>query len=456
MRRLILVMLSLTFSSFALSAKNVNDMPAEKVALLAYQAYVFAAPIHEFHRFVSDFHTQQGNKVRPVNVLVHSPYLTPAGDEKGMCCPNQDTVYSTAHLDMGSQPLVLTIPKIENRYYTFQITDAVTNNVAQLGTRTIGSGDRTYLLAGPKWAGITPKGMELLRFDTNEGLILLRLLVKDKNDYPALHKVQAGIKLVSLQEHKNPADKLEVEYLPFAKHWKEDNFEALRWLNHFVSRNPMPVHDAGLRSLFFDMNITGAENFEPEKFPKHVVEGFLKGKALADGMMMVRTAYTTDHVNGGLWNKVPDGQDLKYDNLLRAAITRFTLLPNDKPEAIYFGTRFDGKGLLLDGANDYIIKLKKAPPVNAFWSLSAYSSPRGRLIKNDYDKYVVNDRSEGLKVNDDGSIDLLMSMTKPKTNLSNWLPVPKGIYAVALRTYLPQAELMDDSYDLPPIIKLKK
>jgi len=172
--------------------------------------------------------------------------------------------------------------------------------------------------------------------------------------------------------------------------------------------------------------------------------------------MMVRTAYTTDHVNGGLWNKVPDGQDLKYDNLLRAAITRFTLLPNDKPEAIYFGTRFDGKGQLLDGANDYIIKLKKAPPVNAFWSLSAYSSPRGRLIKNDYDKYVVNDRSEGLKVNDDGSIDLLMSMTKPKSNLSNWLPVPKGIYAVALRTYLPLAELMDDSYDLPPIIKLEK
>jgi len=456
MRHFILVIFSLLFSSLAFSAKNVNDMPAKQVSLLAYQAYIFAAPIHEFHRFVSDFHTQMGNTERPINVLVHSPYLAPAGDEKGMCCPNQDTVYSVAHLDMGTQPLVLSIPKIEDRYYTFQITDAFTNNVAQLGTRTIGDGDRQYLLVSPSWTGETPKGMELLRFDTNEGLILLRLLIKDKSDYPALHAVQNKITLVTLQEHNNPNDKPSIEYLPFAKHWKEDSFEALKWLNHYLSKNSVPVHDEGLRAMFIDMNITGAEDFDPKKQAKHVVEGLLAGKALADNMMLVRTAYTTDHSNGSQWNKVPDGQDLKYDNLLRAAITRFTLLPNDKPEAIYFGTRFDNKGQLLDGNKDYMVKLKKAPPVHAFWSLSAYSSPRGRLIKNDFDKYVVNDRSKGLKINDDGSIDLLLSATKPQSTESNWLPVPKGTYAVALRTYLPGEELMNNTFELPPIIEVKK
>ena len=49
--------------------------------------------------------------------------------------PNADTLYGYAFLNMTSEPIVLQIPPIEpDRYYSFQLMDAYTNNYQYLGT----------------------------------------------------------------------------------------------------------------------------------------------------------------------------------------------------------------------------------------------------------------------------------------------------------------------------------
>ena len=68
--------------------------------------------------------------------------------------PNSDTPYSAVGADLRAEPLVLTVPQIEqNRYYSLQFIDLYTSNFAYVGSRTTGNGAGNYLLAGPNWSG---------------------------------------------------------------------------------------------------------------------------------------------------------------------------------------------------------------------------------------------------------------------------------------------------------------
>ena len=50
--------------------------------------------------------------------------------------PNNDTLYSLAWLDLGTEPVVLSLPDIpDERYYVIQIVDMYTFNVEYIGAR---------------------------------------------------------------------------------------------------------------------------------------------------------------------------------------------------------------------------------------------------------------------------------------------------------------------------------
>ncbi|HMO43724.1 MAG TPA: DUF1254 domain-containing protein, partial [Phenylobacterium sp.] len=52
--------------------------------------------------------------------------------------PNNDTLYSSAQLDLSAGPVTLTLPAAGDRYLSLQLMDAYTNSFAVLGTRTTG------------------------------------------------------------------------------------------------------------------------------------------------------------------------------------------------------------------------------------------------------------------------------------------------------------------------------
>ena len=68
--------------------------------------------------------------------------------------PNSDTPYSAVGADLRTEPLVLTVPPVEqDRYYSLQFVDLYTYNFAYVGSRTTGNGGGKYLLAGPELEG---------------------------------------------------------------------------------------------------------------------------------------------------------------------------------------------------------------------------------------------------------------------------------------------------------------
>jgi len=457
MKQYIAITLTLLFSTLAHSQPAPKtELSAEDIKLMAYQTYVFATPIHEFHRAITSIDMALGKKQRPLNKMVHSPIMTPAGGKKGLCCPSQDTVYSVAQLNLQAEPIVISIPRIEDRYYSLQFSNSFTINMAHIGLRQMGEGDRDIVLVGPQWQQPTPQGMQVIRFDTNDGLVGVRLLLKNQQDYPALRAVQRQVSLTPLSRYLDPSLKAqELRHMRMAKHWQEDPFETLRWLNHFLAHNPMPIHDAGLRGMFKLLGITGDPAFEPTELPAHILQGLNEGRMLAEKMITLRNQHRLDSSSQSVWQQAQGGKDQRYDNLLRATTTRYALLPSNREEAIYFASKVDSDRATLNGAASYRLHFDKSPPVEGFWSLTAYSSPDSRLLKNDYNKYVIRDRDPNLKFNKDGSLDLLLSSKKPDSNTGNWLPVPEGNFSIAIRTYLPGQAIIDGNYDFPDIMRTK-
>jgi hypothetical protein len=455
MKTYIAIVLALLVNTLAHSEpKTAEAIKAEEIKHMAYQAYVFATPIHEFHRAISAIDMALGRKLRPLNRMVHSPIMTPAGGKKGLCCPSQDTIYSVAQLDLRAEPIIISIPRINDRYYSLQFSNSFTINMAHIGIRQIGEGDQDIVLVGPEWDQPTPEGMQVIRYDTNDGLVGLRLLLKNQQDYPALRNIQKQVNLKPLSRYLDPSLKVqETRHMRMAQHWQDDHLETLRWLNHYLAHNPMPAHDAGMRGMFEALGITGDPDFDPKMLPKQIQEGLSEGHILAEKMIVLRNKHRLDSTSKSAWRRAQDGKDQRYDNLLRASIVRYALLPSDKEEAIYFASNVDSRQSPLNGASSYTLHFDKAPPVDGFWSLTAYSAPDSRLIKNAYNKYVIRDRDPSLKFNDDGSLDLLMSSEKPASGIGNWLPIPKGDFVVAIRTYLPSQPIVDGNYEFPAILR---
>ena len=57
--------------------------------------------------------------------------------------PNRDTLYSVAVLDLRAEPLVLTLPEVTDRYFTYQFLSPWTESFAYIGTRATGGAPAT-------------------------------------------------------------------------------------------------------------------------------------------------------------------------------------------------------------------------------------------------------------------------------------------------------------------------
>jgi hypothetical protein len=107
---------------------------------------------------------------------------------------------------------------------------------------------------------------------------------------------------------------------------------------------------------------------------------------------------------------------------------------------------------------DYVIRMSKdeLPPANAFWSLTLYDLDQGFFLPNDSKKYSVG-QNGGMKLNEDGGIDIYISAEKPNgVPVENWLPITREdlTLSMQMRLYAPDLERLK-SWTAPRAEKLQ-
>lgn len=101
--------------------------------------------------------------------------------------------------------------------------------------------------------------------------------------------------------------------------------------------------------------------------------------------------------------------------------------------------------------NSYSIHFEpgQTPPVDGFWSVTMYNN-KSLFVDNPINRYSIGKYTEGIKNNTDGSLDIYIQNTNPGPDKeSNWLPAPDGSFNMILRTYLPQPQILNGTWQLP-------
>jgi hypothetical protein len=176
------------------------------------------------------------------------------------------------------------------------------------------------------------------------------------------------------------------------------------------------------------------------------------GRWIADFKIAQALKQPRDLVNG--WSTPPRslGQ-YGTDYNTRTAVAMIGLGANWPEDAMYPSTQLDSSGATLQGRHRYRIHFPagQSPPVNAFWSITAYGLD-DFLIDHASHRHAVGSLHP-LVVNADGSLDLWVQAHAPEGPMrANWLPVNENApFLLNARLYWPQTPALQGRWHLPAV-----
>ena len=452
-----------------------SDTPGD----IATLAYIWGFPLVTMERF-NEYYTSPDsiakgiNLAGPENNITFARQLITANDT-GTVTPNADTLYGYAFLNMTSEPIVLQMPPIEpDRYYSFQLMDAYTNNYQYLGTRATGSEGGTYLIAGPNWEGTVPEGMTKIWSPTDLTMVLNRILIKGPSDTPNVKAIQDRIKVMPLSAYlsnsaapastsqpsnttamTNESD-AQVPISPRPPFIPTTGIKIYDEISAAMTVNPLNPPDPTLVKKLASIGIG------PGMTPSTQANGTIKSAlqtGITEGEKLINAKVANFGANVNGWTVNAATGLFGTDYLFRAATVVVGVGANTGQEAIYPVTFVDSEGKLLTGDKNYTVHFEpgQLPPVNSFWSLTIYNN-QSLFVDNPINRYLVGQYTEGLKNNTDGSLDIYIQNTNPGPDKeSNWLPAPSAQVSdkikLVLRLYLPDDSILNGTWSPPPVIR---
>lgn len=462
LKHLCMVMLLALASQAQLSVADALT-PAQARAI-AKQAYIYGFPLVDHYRVQYTYFQDRRHPEfkAPWNTL-HNTARIYTPDDKAYPTPNADTPYSQLGADLRTEPLVLTMPKVEEgRYYSAQFVDAYTYNFGYVGSRTTGNDGGTYLLAGPHWQGSVPPGIDrVLRSETEFAFVFYRTQLKGAGDLENVKRVQAGYKVQPLSAYLGqpaPAPAPAVDFLvPLSAEQARSSLAFFKQLNFVLGFCPTHPSEQGLMKDFARLGIGPGQTFDERALPADIREAMLAGMADAWrdfdalGQQVARGEVPTSRFLG---SRHYLGDNYLYR--MRATVTG--LYGNDREETLYPPFYLDADGQKLDASQHrYTLRFApgQLPPVNAFWSLTLYDAKR-LLVANPLNRYLINSPMlADLKRDADGGVTLYIQHQPPgKALLANWLPAPDGPFYIAGRLYWPKPEALDGRWQAPRVQRI--
>jgi len=150
------------------SVMPIVGLTAEEAQSIAQEAYIYFYPLVIMDVTRKHFSNIEAGKKfgrGPMNTFSHARTFPPA-TFRGATHPNFDTLYSLSWLDLTKEPVVISVPDTQGRYYLLQMLDMWTDTFAGVGKRTTGTAAGNFVVVGPRWQGELPQGLHRISAPT--------------------------------------------------------------------------------------------------------------------------------------------------------------------------------------------------------------------------------------------------------------------------------------------------
>ncbi|KAJ3319665.1 hypothetical protein HDV06_006158 [Boothiomyces sp. JEL0866] len=438
-----------------------------------YDAFTYSLPVGEWMKFKLRLYTAYPGSYN--GVALNQP-INPNENFSAVIGPSVDTVYAFSVLDLAASPRLITIPSPEGRYTVSQFSDPYGNSPISITSLEYPQGGK-FLWYGPDTSDDEAQQLAnqssavLVKFNTTEGVACFRAIHNQTDSNAAADyltsitavRTKSGVDELMSTNVGNIMKQMGELGLTLANVKMNANQYALSTQNSVVAWSWAIL---GMKSV---NPATKQEEEDREKFQFVFEEAQRNATFMQDiaakvpGFMKI---YAANVINIG--TKFPTGwSDTDSpivgafgDNYLLRAATALAGYEINPPYIVrYFvATNEVATGQVLDGTNNYSITFTQPPPVDGFWSITAYyglgDQRYGFLMGNTLQKYSVGDRTPGLIYNPDGSLTINLSSQQPSdtAQLPNWLPITTGrSFELILRVYSPRLEI--NSWVPPAVIR---
>lgn len=398
------------------------------------------------------------------NTFTHARNLVPA-QGRVVVRPNNDTLYSSAWLDLSRGPARLEVPAISRRYWIVPLMDAWTNVFATLGSRThaaqVAERGGTWWIVGSAGRDQVPQDAPIISAPTDMVWIIGRIELRGPADLPAVRALQDGFQLGPAREAIGipavPPPRLPPQIMRDLSAC--EFFDRLATL---LAQQPALPQDTQPLALLKALGLTPGQPFDPARAGRSQpwIDALEQGKHDAfarlsgAGLSRPDPAALTGS-NGWNLNNMAGIGSFGSDYELRAAIALSALGALPLADAWYPATDFDSRGRRLLGQHSYrmFFDHNSLPPASAFWSLTLYDAD-GYFVDNPEHRHALTDR-DPLRFGSDGSLTLHVGNSPPADSAlrSNWLPAPAGPFNLTMRLYDPHAQAFTGGWMPPAVVR---
>ncbi|MEX0581726.1 MAG: DUF1254 domain-containing protein [Mycobacterium sp.] len=419
-----------------------------RAAILAAQAFIYGYPLLEFERARAE--VAELNTIYSLTSFANpdvDPVWVAIGGGKR---PNTDTFYSLAYLDLSEGPVVLSIPDMGDRYFSFQLTEPYISVADYIGSRTTGPGPGRYAIT---WSGglpvEVPDDVEVVEVPYASMMMLGRTLAGDAADQAIAIELMKQYTLTPTGQPNVP---------PFFVPASRNGVDILNTISNAMVANPAPAIDDPKLAQLAKIGVGPGLQISDANlgfFSTIAVDLAVRATSAVLPLLANLIQYTSALQNRG-W-AIPNSSigDYGTDYLFRAGVAEVGWVANTPEEATYYPGLLGRYLLPLFGFPSRVLHFApgETPPVDAdgFWSVTVYDG-NGNLYKNPANRYSVsNSRPEELVYQSDGSLTIVFSHKDPGDPDVNWLPVPLGFFEAYMRMYVPSEEILTGTWKAPGI-----
>jgi hypothetical protein len=443
-----------------------DQLTQRSIERRAVEAVIWAMPAVNYDLMLQEMLSKTDAKV---NQVVY--WGRPLDWHNQTLTPNPDAIYFMAFFNTKDGPIVLDLPPGDtDGSFNANIVNVWQMPLEDAGLLGADKGNGgKYLILPPGYADKAPDGYIALQSDTFGGYMLFRSNLKSHNSADVARSIAYGkrFKAYPLARASNPAPTTfaDAKDVTFDSTIRYDA-SFFEHLDRIVQSEPWLQRDRAMIDPLRSLGIEKGKQFNPDD----------ASKALLTAATREAGAWLEAKYDAGLppffsatsrWT-VPAPPELvkaaqeayadpnlyPVDNRGMAYSYAYIGIKRLGVGQFYLISIRDRDGQSFDGGNTYRLTVPANPPVEQYWSVTAYDRQTHALIKN-MPRASRSSQIPELQKNADGSVDIYFGPAAPAGKDANWVPTdPARKFELMFRAYAPTKALFEKSWVLSDVEKI--